>query len=174
MENVSNIQQADARRATSASILSAAFGFLGGALAVGTLGFLAKIIGVPILIAPFGASCVLIFATPESAFAQPRNVLFGHIFSAAIGLAVYAIADAGVWQMAIAVGIAIGVMQLTRTVHPPAGADPLVILLAGGASVHFLFIPILAGVLCLLAIAWIFNNLVRRQQWSIIRGTSHR
>lgn len=74
-------------------------------------------------------------------------------------------AGAGVWQMALAVGFAIAAMQLTRTVHPPAGADPLVILLAGGASAEFLVEPVLLGVLVLLAIALVFNNLAREGRW---------
>ena len=73
------------------------------------------------------------------------------------------IAGAGIWQAALAVGAAIAAMQLTRTVHPPAGADPLVIMLAGGMSPRFLILPILAGVLVLQVIALLFNNIVRKR-----------
>jgi len=67
--------------------------------------------------------------------------------------------------MALAVGIAIGLMQLGRCVHPPAGADPLVIMLSGNASVGFFFVPVFAGVCLLLMIALVFNNFVRRHRW---------
>jgi len=158
MENVSG----EGMRATARIMAGPALlGFLGGTAAIGVLGLLAKTTGLPLLIAPFGASCVLLFAVPESAFAHPRNMVFGHLIASAIGVGICAFAGIGLWQMAIAVGLAIAAMQLTRTVHPPAGADPLVIMLAGGASVKFLLLPVLAGVLCLFLISRVFNYCFR-------------
>ncbi|MFM0372348.1 HPP family protein [Paraburkholderia aspalathi] len=143
--------------------MPAVLGFLGGTIAIAVLGTLGKLTGLPLLIAPFGASSVLLFAAPDSAFAQPRNLVFGHLIASTVGLAVFWIAGAGIWQAALAVGAAIAAMQLTRTVHPPAGADPLVIMLAGGMSPRFLILPILAGVLVLQVIALLFNNIVRKR-----------
>ena len=117
------------------------------------------------MIAPFGASSVLLFGAPDSACAQPRNLVFGHLLSTAVGLAVYWLAGPGVWQMALSVGLAIGLVQLARCVHPPAGADPLVIMLSGNASMGFFFVPVLSGVCVLLVIALLFNNLVRGRRW---------
>jgi len=117
------------------------------------------------VIAPFGASSVLLFGAPDSACAQPRNLVFGHLLSTAVGLAVYWLAGPGVWQMALSVGLAIGLVQLARCVHPPAGADPLVIMLSGNASMGFFFVPVLSGVCVLLVIALLFNNLVRGRRW---------
>jgi CBS-domain-containing membrane protein len=165
MNNISGIEQERAKPAWRVSIQPVLCGFIGGTLAIGVLATLAKSSGLPLLIAPFGASCVLLFGAPDSPFAQPRNLVFGHLIASAIGLTVFALGDAGIWQMALAVGLAIAGMQLTRTVHPPAGADPLVIMLAGGASAQFLIVPVLAGVLCLLAIAWVFNNIARGKRW---------
>jgi CBS-domain-containing membrane protein len=128
-------------------------GFLGGTAAIALVGMLAKLTGLPLVIAPFGASSVLLFAAPDSAFAQPRSLVLGHLIASAIGLAVFWLAGSGIWPMALATGLAIAAMQLTRTVHPPAGADPLVIMLAGTGSASFLLFPVLAGVLCLLAVA---------------------
>ncbi|WP_168788579.1 HPP family protein [Paraburkholderia aromaticivorans] len=151
-------------RATFRShVMAAVLGFLGGTLAIGVLGAIGKLTGLPLLIAPFGASSVLLFAAPDSAFARPRNLMLGHLIASAIGLAVFWGAGAGIWQAAVAVGAAIAAMQLTRTVHPPAGADPLVIMLAGGMSPRFLLLPILAGVLLLHLIAILFNNSVRKR-----------
>jgi len=118
-----------------------------------------------LVIAPFGASSVLLFGAPDSACAQPRNLVFGHLLSTAVGLAVYWLAGPGVWQMALSVGLAIGLVQLARCVHPPAGADPLVIMLSGNASMGFFFVPVLSGVCVLLVIALLFNNLVRGRRW---------
>lgn len=146
--------------------MPAVLGFLGGTLAIGVLGMIGKLTGLPLLIAPFGASSVLLFAAPDSTFAQPRNLVLGHLIASAVGLTVFWFAGAGVWQAALAVGIAIAAMQLTKTVHPPAGADPLVIMLAGGMSAHFLILPILAGVLVLQLVALLFNNVIRKRvQW---------
>jgi len=117
----------------------AAFGFLGGFLAIGVISLLGHLTSNPLVIAPFGASSVLLFGAPDSAFAQPRNLVFGHLLSTAVGLAVYWFAGPGVWQMALSVGLAIGLMQLARCVHPPAGADPLVIMLSGNAFDRILF-----------------------------------
>jgi CBS-domain-containing membrane protein len=133
----------------------AAFGFLGGFLAIGVISLLGHLTSSPLLIAPFGASSVLLFGAPDSAFAQPRNLVFGHLLSTAVGLAVFWFAGPGIWQMALSVGLAIALMQLTRCVHPPAGADPLVII----------FVPVLSGVCVLLVTALLFNNVVRGRRW---------
>src|SRR5471032_2354384 len=130
----------------------AAFGFLGGFLAIGVISLLGYLTSSPLVIAPFGASSVLLFGAPDSAFAQPRNLVFGHLLSTAVGWAVYWFAGPGVWQMALSVGLAIALMQLARCVHPPAGADPLVIMLSGNASIgFFLFLSLAAFVCCWLS-----------------------
>ncbi|MDE1184729.1 HPP family protein [Paraburkholderia sp.] len=165
MENISEPASDGVRRAFRVVARPALLGFLGGTLAIGVLGMLASSTGLPLLIAPFGASSVLLFAAPDSAFAQPKNLVLGHLIASAVGLAVVAVGGVGIWQMAVAVGLAIAAMQLTRTVHPPAGADPLVIMLAGGVSAQFLIVPVLAGVLSLLLIALLFNNVVRGERW---------
>jgi len=143
----------------------ALFGFLGGTCAIGLIAWLGHVTSSPLVIAPFGASSVLLFGAPDSAFAQPRNLVIGHLLSTAVGLAMFYMAGPGIWQMALAVGIAIGLMQLGRCVHPPAGADPLVIMLSGNASAGFFFVPVLTGVCLLLVIALVFNNFVRRHRW---------
>jgi len=163
MQSSSSPALAGSRAALRRHAVPAALGFAGGTLAIGVLGIIAKLSGLPLLIAPFGASSVLLFAAPDSPFAQPRNLVFGHLIASAIGLAVFWIVGAGVWQSALAVGAAIAAMQLTRTVHPPAGADPLVIMLVGGMPAGFLVVPILMGVLVLQLVALFFNNVIRKR-----------
>ncbi|QBR02249.1 HPP family protein [Paraburkholderia pallida] len=136
-------------------------GFLGGTAAIAVVGLLAQLTGLPFVIAPFGASSVLLFGAPESTFAQPRNLVLGHLIASAVGLAVFRLAGNDVWAMALATGLAIAAMQITRTVHPPAGADPLVIMLSGNGSASFLVFPVLAGVVCLLAIAQVVEWVAR-------------
>jgi CBS-domain-containing membrane protein len=108
---------------------------------------------------------VLLFGAPDSPFAQPRNLVLGHVLATAVGLGVFWLGGSGAWQMALCVGLAIAAMQLARCVHPPAGADPLVIILSGKASIGFLFMPVLAGVCLLLIVALVFNNAARKHRW---------
>lgn len=149
----------------SALLKQATFGFLGGASAIALISLLGHATSSPLVIAPFGASSVLLFGAPDSPFPQPRNLVLGHLLSTAVGLAMFWVAGSGIWQMALSVGLAIALMQLARCVHPPAGADPLVIMLSDNASLGFFFAPVLAGVCALLVIALLFNNLVRGRRW---------
>ena len=165
MKNPSEVTGRVARSVSRTPVLQAACGFFGGVLAISLTGLLGRLVDAPLLIAPFGASSVLLFAAPDSTFAQPRNLVWGHLIASTVGLAVFWLAGVGLWQMALAVGAAIALMQLTRTAHPPAGADPLVIMLGGGASGTFLLFPVLAGVLSLLLIALVFNSVVRGERW---------
>jgi CBS-domain-containing membrane protein len=149
----------------SARLRHAVRGFLGGASAIALMSLLGHVTNSPLVMAPFGASSVLLFGAPYSPFAQPRNLVLGHLLATAVGLGVFWLAGAGIWQMALSVGLAIALMQLGDCVHPPAGADPLVIMLAGHASIGFFFMPVLAGVCVLLAVALLFNNLMRERRW---------
>lgn len=99
-------------------------------LAIALLARLSVSLNTPLLIAPFGASCVLVFAIPQSPLAQPRNVIGGHLLSSAIGLAVFGLMGASPLAYGLAVGLAIAAMQFSGTLHPPAGADPIVVILA--------------------------------------------
>ncbi|MTI09554.1 HPP family protein [Curvivirga aplysinae] len=131
---------------------------LGAMLGILGLSFTSKIMEMPLLMAPFGASCFLIFALPASPLAQPRNVIFGHFFSTMIGLLMFNIYGDNQIAMGIAVGLAVFIMLITRTGHPPAGADPIVIFLVQPGW-HFLILPTLIGAIGLVLIALIFNNL---------------
>lgn len=165
MSNLQEQTRLGRPRAAVAPYKQALLGFSGGFCAIGLLGLLGHLSGAPLLIAPFGASSVLLFAAPESPFALPRNLVLGHLIATLVGLCIFMLAGSGLWQMALSVGLAIGLMQITRSVHPPAGADPLVIMLGGTATPMFLLFPVLIGVLLLLAIALLFNNFFRDQRW---------
>ena len=144
-------------------------GFVGGTAGILVLSLLADYSGIPWLMAPFGATCVLLFAVPTSPLAQPRNIVLGHFISAAVGLsALFAFGDSYV-VMAIAVGTAIMLMQHFRAVHPPAGANPIVIALAGTANIDwtFLITPVLSGSLALVFIGTLLNNSNKNQTWPL-------
>lgn len=132
---------------------------LGGALAIGVLALCARAAVTPLIIAPFGASCVLLFAVPESPLAQPRNVIGGHILSSLVGLAALALLGPSPVAMAAGVGVAIAAMRLTGTLHPPAGADPIVVV-AAGAVWWFFAVPVAVGAVILVVCAVVYHRYV--------------
>jgi CBS-domain-containing membrane protein len=131
---------------------------LGGTAAIGFLAACSAI-STPLIIAPFGASCVLLFTAPASPFAQPRNVVGGHIIAALVGLAALNILGPTPVAMAVGVGLAIFAMRLTGTVHPPAGANPIVIV-AAGASWWFFAVPVAIGAAILVLCAMLYHRVV--------------
>lgn len=139
---------------------------LGGTAGIGVVLALALYADVPLLVAPFGATCVLAFAVPDSPLAQPRSIIGGYFVSALVGLAMLDLSGAHAWDMALAVGLATGAMQFTRTVHPPAGAVPLLIMMAAPGWL-FLVAPVLAGAGLLVAVAVIVNNLSGERRYPL-------
>lgn len=79
--------------------------------------------------------------------------------SALVGVVVFAVLGASPLAFGIGVGAAIFAMLLTDTTHPPAGADPIVVILAG-ASWPFLFAPVLIGAAIIVSIGWVFHRCV--------------
>jgi len=121
---------------------------------------------LPILIAPMGASAVLLFAVPASPLAQPWSILGGNLVAALVGVtAAEWIADPYV-AAACAIGVAIALMMLLRCLHPPSGAVALTAVLGGPAvralGYGFVLWPVAANSLLLLATALLFNNLTGR------------
>lgn len=131
--------------------------FVGTVVAIAVTGWLSLMSATPWLMASFGASCVLAFGVPDSPLAQPRSILGGHLLSTLVGLLVLYTLGNHWWSCALAVGLALALMQQTRTLHAPAGANPLVVL-ASGATFGFLVTPVLLGSLVIVAVAWCVNN----------------
>jgi CBS domain-containing membrane protein len=120
----------------------------------------------PLVAAPIGASAVLVFVVPASPLAQPWPVIGGNVISAFIGLAVgWAIPNLTI-AAALAVALAIAVMSLTRSLHPPGGAVALTAVLGGPVAakwgILFPLVPIGVGSLSLVALGMIFHSLSRR------------
>jgi CBS-domain-containing membrane protein len=116
------------------------------------------------LVGSFGATALLLYAAPRVEFAQPRNVVAGQVISATVGVTAYKLLGAHLGlAAALAVAASVCVMQVTRTVHPPAGATALIAVL-GPAPVHrlgytFVLTPVLLGILILIVVAVVVNNL---------------
>ncbi len=143
---------------------SAALAWVGGFLAIASVALLTDHLATALVLGSFGASCVLVFGFPDVPFAQPRNVVVGHFLSSLIGLVFLWFFGPHWWSVAPAVGTAIAVMMLTRTVHPPAGSNPVIVYLAQ-PDWWFLLFPTLAGALVLVAVALVYNNATRESAY---------
>jgi CBS-domain-containing membrane protein len=126
------------------SLLSIIAG-LGASLAIGLLSFMEANLGdVALLMAPFGATAVLVFGVPDSPLAQPKNVILGHLITAFIGVVFVQYVGVTPLTLALATGLGVSAMLLSKTTHPPAGANPILIMLSG-QSWGFLITPVLIG-----------------------------
>ncbi len=110
------------------------------------------------LMAPFGASAVLMFGVPSAPFAQPRNLIGGHLTGALIGVLIFRLLGPSVIGVALAVSFSIVIMLILRAVHPPAGATALLGASISNGSFFWIINPILISVLILLVLALIVNN----------------
>ncbi len=122
------------------------------------------------LIGSFGASSVLIYGAIQSPLAQPRNLVGGHVISAFMGVCVYKLIPDPVWISApLAVSLSIIAMQMTKTLHPPGGATALIAVIGVPKikALGFMYIlsPVLSGVLILLLVALIANNLTKNRSY---------
>lgn len=116
----------------------------------------------PALIAPIGASAVLVFAVPASPLAQPRAVLGGNLVSAIVGVLLSRTGLSPFAMDVMAVGLAIMMMHLLRCLHPPGGAVALSVAIgaqSGAWPWSFLLFPVGVNSLTLLVIGWLFNNM---------------
>jgi len=138
---------------------------LGGALAIGLLGLLAQLSGSALLMAPLGATAVLVFGLPDSPLSAPRHVMGGHALSMFIGLLclfIVSLAAPGPATLSLTLaagagtGLAIAAMLATRTVHPPAGANPVLLMFSGAGfwdAALLIALPGVAGAFLLYLIA---------------------
>ncbi|MGB5855952.1 MAG: HPP family protein [Oceanisphaera sp.] len=99
---------------------------------------------IVLIMAPFGATTVLVFGVPDSPLAQAKNVIFGHLITAFIGILFYIYVDVTPLTIALATGLGVTSMLVSKTTHPPAGANPILIMLSG-QSWLFLVTPVLIG-----------------------------
>ncbi|KOF19397.1 membrane protein [Ensifer adhaerens] len=161
--------------------LRASLGALVGILLTGLVSTLAlgADASLPLLIAPMGASAVLLFAAPSSPLAQPWSILGGNIVSSLIGVTCALLIPEPVVAAAVAVGLAIAVMLLLGCLHPPSGAVALTAVL-GGTSIHeagywFVLSPVAINSALILVVALLFNNATgRRYPHLAPAGNTHR
>ena len=115
----------------------------------------------------FGSSMVLLFGFPESPFAQPKNVFFGHLVTALVGVIFVNYIPLPIYvNIALAVGAGIFFMILLNVVHPPAGGNPIIVII-GSASYDFLISPIIFGCIIILLLAILINKFVLKKNYPL-------
>jgi CBS-domain-containing membrane protein len=115
----------------------------------------------------FGSSMVLLFGFPESPFAQPKNVFFGHLITALVGVIFVNYIPLPIYiNIALAVGAGIFFMILLNVVHPPAGGNPIIVII-GSASYDFLISPIIFGCIIILLLAILINKFVLKKDYPL-------
>lgn len=112
----------------------------------------------PFLLASLGGSMLFLFALTESEAAQPRALFGGHLGGALIGILAFRFFGDALWVMVLAVVLTMVFMVLTRTIHPPAGANPL-LMVHNHAGVGILIKPVLLGVGLLFITAMIWSRI---------------
>ena len=143
-------------------IINALLSALGALIFISFLAFLdSSFEGMIWLIPPFGASMVLVMAVHESPLAKPKNILLGHILSALSGVVILYLIGDNFLALGIAVALAVFVMIVTDTIHPPAGANPIIVILTG-QGISFVLIPVAVGALMLVVFAYLYNKLLKR------------
>ncbi|MBT2335150.1 HPP family protein [Variovorax paradoxus] len=150
----------DARERTRA-VAGAAIGLLITAL---LCRWMADAVNVSIwLIAPMGASAVLVFAVPASPLAQPWSVIVGNTLSTLVGIACVRWIPDAAWAAALAVGAAIGLMFATRSLHPPGGAAALLAVLTHTTDFSAALFPTLVNSLLLVLAGVAYNSFTGRR-----------
>ena len=117
--------------------------------------------------ASFGSSMVLLFGFPESPFAQPRNVFFGHLVTTLVGVIFVNLIPLPIFiNIAIAVGAGIFFMILLNVVHPPAGGNPVIVII-GSVSYDYLLFPIISGCFIIILLAIIINKFILKKNYPL-------
>ena len=158
-------------RMAGASFRDRAIACLGALIGIGLAGFVSGwAVGndahLPLLVAPLGASAVLLFAVPASPLAQPWSIIGGNTASALVGIAVAHLVPDKAIATALAVAGAIAVMSLLRCLHPPGGAASLLGVLGGPTaasfSFGFAFVPVALNSVLLVILGILYHRITRR------------
>ena len=119
------------------------------------------------LVTSFGSSMVLLYGFPESSFAQPKNIFFGHLLTAFIGILFLNYISFPIFiNIALSVGVGIFFMIIFNVVHPPAGANPIIVII-GGASYEYLINPIIFGSLIVLFFGVVLNKFILKKKYPL-------
>ena len=119
------------------------------------------------LIASFGSSMVLLFGYPESPFAQPKNIFFGHLLTSFVGIIFLYMVPLPIYVLLpLAVGFGVALMILLNVTHPPAGGNPIIVIM-GSVSMDYLINPIIIGSLIILIFGIILYRLILKKKYPL-------
>ena len=119
------------------------------------------------LTASFGSSMVLLYGYPESPFAQPKNIFFGHLLTSVVGIMFVFFVPLPIYiTIPFAVGVGVGLMILLNVTHPPAGGNPIIVII-GSVSLDYLVNPIISGTIIILVFGIILNRLILKKKYPI-------
>ena len=143
--------------------------FFAGIFSIFTIGVLTALtykteLGI-FIIASFGSSMVLLFGYPESPFAQPKNVFFGHLLTALVGMFFLHFVPLPLFIIIpLAVGFGVGLMILLNVTHPPAGGNPIIVII-GSVSIDYLLSPVISGSIIIIIFAIVLNRLILKKKY---------
>ena len=143
--------------------------FLAGFFSIVTIGILTFLtyrteFGI-FLLASFGSSMVLLYGYPESPFAQPKNVFFGHLVTSLVGLFFLYLVPLPIFlTIPLAVGFGVGLMILLNITHPPAGGNPIIVII-GSVSLDYLLSPVISGSIIIIIFAVITNRFILKKPY---------
>ena len=117
------------------------------------------------LIASFGSTMVLLYGYSESPFAQPKNIILGHFLTALIGIVFLNFVPLPIFlNIPLAVGFGVMFMILLKVTHPPAGGNPIIVII-GSVSYDYLINPIILGALIVILFGVVLNRFVLRKKY---------
>ena len=147
-------------------LIKSALAGLFSAITIGALTYLTyKTTFGLFLIASFGSTMVLLYGYPESPFAQPKNIFFGHLVTAVVGIAVLNFIPLPIYiTIPLAVGLGVGLMIFLDVTHPPAGGNPIIVII-GSVSYDYLLSPIITGSIVILVFGVILNRFILKKNY---------
>ena len=117
------------------------------------------------LLASFGSTMVILYGYPESPFAQPKNIFFGHLSSSIIGVFFLYFVPLPIYiLLPLAVGAGVGVLILFNVTHPPAGGNPIIVIM-GSVSLDYIINPIIIGSIIILIFGVVLNRLILKKKY---------
>jgi len=148
------------------NLIKSALAALFSAITIGALTYLTyKTTFGLFLIASFGSSMVLLYGYPESPFAKPKNIFFGHLLTSAVGIIVLNFVSLPIYiTIPVAVGLGVGLMILFNVTHPPAGGNPIIVIM-GSVSLDYLISPVILGSIIVLIFGVIINRFILKKKY---------